>query len=567
MGDKPQPARPTREEQAMREIGVTDISPRLAMVMTLAFCGLIAAVPLWEEFAPRRSGATPRHWSVAGLVPTWNEVKGIASSSSPWQATLAVNARILREIKAYEDGLKENSALVQALVPLMQVPITGWLKGGNEDAYVGRDGWLFYRKDIDSLTSRGFLEPDILARRAAGGSELVAPPQPDPIKAIVDFRDQLAGRGIALVVVPVPVKPSVYPERFSARYEGRTSVVQNPSFAAFLARLEQERVNCLDLAPLLAEAKAAAADRPLYLATDTHWTPAGMELAAAALARLARATVPLPPATDRFRAVTTEVTALGDVAGMLKLPPEPRIFAAETVTLRQVQDGAAVIRPDGKAEVLFLGDSFANIYSLGPMGWGDGAGLVEHLALALGLPLDAITRNDAGSFATRKMLAEELERGSDRLAGKKLVIWEFAARELAWGDWKILPLTLGDKRETGMYVPPAGTTKVVRGVVRAVSPAPKPGSVPYKDHVVMAHVAELESADDPAAGGREAVVFTWSMRDNVQTAAAAWRPGDVVELRLRPWADVSAKYEAINRSELDDEAVLLAEPTWGELQP
>jgi hypothetical protein len=41
----------------------------------------------------------------------------------------------------------------------------------------------------------------------------------------------------------------------------------------------------------------------------------------------------------------------------------------------------------------------------------------------------------------------------------------------------------------------------------------------------------------------------------------------VVELRLRPWADVSAKYEAINRSELDDEAVLLAEPNWGELQP
>lgn len=565
MGATPKPAKLTREEQAMREIGVTDISPPLALLMTLAFCGLIAAVPLWEEFAPRKSGATARHWSVAGLVPTWTEVRSIASSSSPWQATLAVNARILREIKAYEDGLKENSTLVQALVPLMQVPISGWLRGGNEDAYIGRDGWLFYRKDIDSLTGHGFLEPDILARRAAGGSELVAPPQPDPIKAIVDFRDQLASRGIALIVVPVPVKPSVYPERFSARYEGRTGVVQNPSFAAFLERLERERVICLDLAPLLAEAKAA--DGPLYLATDTHWTPAGMELAAAALAGLARATAPLPPATDRFRAVTTEITALGDVAGMLKIPPERNIFTAETVPLRQVQDGTAVMRPDAKAEVLFLGDSFTNIYSLAPMGWGDGAGLVEHLALALGLPVDAITRNDAGSFATREMLAKELQRGNDRLAGKKLVIWEFAARELAWGDWKILPMALGERRETGMYVPPAGTTKVVRGVVRAVSPAPKPGSVPYKDHVVMAHVAELESADDPAAGGREAVVFTWSMRDNVQTAAAAWRPGDVVELRLRPWADVSAKYEAINRSELDDEAVLLAEPAWGELQP
>jgi hypothetical protein len=95
----------------------------------------------------------------------------------------------------------------------------------------------------------------------------VAPPQPDPIKAILDFRDQLASRGIALIVMPVPVKPTVYPERFSARYEGRTGVVQNPSFTAFLERLEQEGVTCLDVAPLLAEAKSAAADRSLYLTT------------------------------------------------------------------------------------------------------------------------------------------------------------------------------------------------------------------------------------------------------------------------------------------------------------
>ena len=174
---KTKPEKLTREQQAMREIGVTDISPGVALAMTLAFCGLIAAVPLWEEFAPRRSGAMARHWSVAGLVPTWSEVQGIATSSSPWQATLKVNARILREIKTYEDGLKADSTIVQALVPLMQVPISGWLKGGNEDAYIGRDGWLFYRKDIDSLTGHGFLDPAVLARRVAGGSELVAPPR------------------------------------------------------------------------------------------------------------------------------------------------------------------------------------------------------------------------------------------------------------------------------------------------------------------------------------------------------------------------------------------------------
>jgi alginate O-acetyltransferase complex protein AlgJ len=124
-------------------------------------------------------------------------------------------------------------------------------------------------------------------------------------------------------------------------------------------------------------------------------------------------------------------------------------------------------------------------------------------------------------------------------------------------------MTLGEKRDAGMYVPVAGKTVDVRAVVSAASPAPRPGSVPYKDHIVMVHLAEIESTDDPAADGKEAVVFVWSMRDNVATAASRYRPGDAVRLRLRPWADVAEKYEAINRSELEDDELLLAEPAWG----
>jgi len=41
-------------------------------------------------------------------------------------------------------------------------------------------------------------------------------------------------------------------------------------------------------------------------------------------------------------------------------------------------------------------------------------------------------------------------------------------------------------------------------------------------------------------------------------------PGDAVKLCLRPWAEMAATYDAINRSELDDENLLLAEPAWGE---
>ena len=82
-----------------------------------------------------------------------------------------------------------------------------------------------------------------------------------------------------------------------------------------------------------------------------------------------------------------------------------------------------------------LGDSFANIYSLASMGWGDSAGLVEHLSYALGRPVDRILQNDDGAFATRDILRRD---GPARLAGKRVVIWQFAARELAFGDWRVI---------------------------------------------------------------------------------------------------------------------------------
>ena len=92
--------------------------------------------------------------------------------------------------------------------------------------------------------------------------------------------------------------------------------------------------------------------------------------------------------------------------------------------------------------MLLLGDSFCNVFTLGQMGWGEAAGLAPQLARALRADVDVIAQNDAGAFATRQLLWNELsnpEPGKpDRLSGKKVVIWEFASRELAVGNWKPL---------------------------------------------------------------------------------------------------------------------------------
>ena len=65
------------------------------------------------------------------------------------------------------------------------------------------------------------------------------------------------------------------------------------------------------------------------------------------------------------------------------------------------------------------------------------------MALALGRPVDVLSQNDSGAYASRKLLSEALGAGEDRLAGKKVVVWEFASRELAVGDWKPMTYELG----------------------------------------------------------------------------------------------------------------------------
>jgi alginate O-acetyltransferase complex protein AlgJ len=126
---------------------------------------------------------------------------------------------------------------------------------------------------------------------------------------------------------------------------------------------------------------------------------------------------------------------------MLKLPEDQQLFRPQTVLVHQVQDANGnPWEPDASADVLLLGDSFTNIFTLEGMGWGTAAGLAPHLALSLARPLDVIAQNDAGAFATRQSLSRELAAGQDRLAGKRVVIWEFASRELSVGDWKPLEL-------------------------------------------------------------------------------------------------------------------------------
>jgi alginate O-acetyltransferase complex protein AlgJ len=548
--------RVSREEEAELALKHTVYTRGTRWLLIALFLLTITSVPAIqfavELRSPRPSGGLAT-FDLYKAYPAWAKIRAVRNGADLWHL-LPRGA----DLKAAEKTIESESVVSAWLLPRVQSVLTGRLRAGNEQVYLGRDAWLFYRPDVDYITGPPFLDPSQMRHRAR-----VDRVQPDPVKAIVDFRNQLAARGIDLIAMPVPMKPGIDGNKLSARAE-ESAPFHNVSFTEFKARLENTGVRVFDPSSSLMERKTALSRAPIYLESDTHWRPETMEFVAEKLAAFIQA----PPSAQRtvLQVSEKEINGLGDLARMLRLPPTQSIYRPEKVTIHEVLFGNATWRPSKDADILLLGDSFSNIFSLDALGWGESAGFAEHLSRALdGRPLDCILRNSDAAFATREILSRELARGRDRLAGKKLVVWEFAARELAFGDWKLLKMKLGQPAPARFFVPKTNEEIVVSGTVEAVSSVPQPGSAPYKDHILTLHLTDLAVEGRSANETLESLVYLESMHDNVLTAAARLRPGDRVTLRLRAWTDVSDRYEKINRSEIDDPSIQLEEPCWGEL--
>lgn len=300
----------------------------------------------------------------------------------------------LREI---EENLTSTSRLLGALRPLAgHLPVGAVLADGK--VLRGRDGWLFYRPGVAAA----------VARPAA---------QPDPVPAVVDFRAQLAARGVDMILVLVPNKESVYPEMLGAR-QGGNRVTERT-----LAALRAEGVEVIDLRGPLLAAKPAA-PRPLYLAQDTHWSPDGVAVAARVLAgHLAGR---LPTGTRDFPTEPVHVDWHGDLARMLGASttvPEPL----------ETQQVAGCV--SDAAPLLLIGDSFLRVFQADRPG---NAGLAAQLARHLHQPVAQLAIDGGGATLVR----QELARRPELLAGKKLVVWEVVERDfsLELDQWPIVPL-------------------------------------------------------------------------------------------------------------------------------
>ena len=560
----------TREEVARIELGHTEVRPRLARVMVVVFLATAALPPCLQtamDVARQRSAppapsaegtpvpaVPPNAFSLLPGPEQWRRVRSPVDL-----VALVPSARTLRQ---FEERLEDTSLATRTLAPWVGWVIKGILRGGDEQAWFGRDGWLFYRPSVDSVTGPGFLTRRWQSERLRTADISSSPPQPDPLKALIQFHRQLAAREIALVVIPTPGKETVYPEKLTPRWRGGPVALQNPSFDRFVSELSREGVKVFDPAPLLAELKKRSGE-DVYLRTDTHWSAMAMQHVATRLATwLGECNLVPAGSAAPWQVRKQTVSNAGDIAVMLNLPKNQDFFPPETVQIaRVVTPEGRPWEPDAGAPVLLMGDSFCNMYSLADMGWGDSAGLAEHLSAALGQPLDRLVINAGGAHTTRQELARELASGRDRLARKRVVIYQFAARELAFGDWRLLDLarTSSPPRQTTSL----GREVVVRGRVSAIARLPQPGSVPYRDCLVAIHLTQVRRAPTGTTD-EELLVYALGMRDNRWLPVSSVTAGDEVRCRLREWSEVERRYGAYNRAELEN-LELLALPTfWAE---
>ena len=328
-----------------------------------------------------------------------------------------------RYLRAFEKKVEDENALVLAVRPRYQLAVWNIFNDPGEKVVLGagEDRWLFYRQDVEFL-----VQPSPLDVRSAKLD--------NPIAAIEKFRDQLKAKGVELLVVITPGKPSIYPERLT----GASAVVNGKGHGkAILDSLARLRLNTVDLyTPLLAAKADDAALGPLYLNDDTHWTPRGAELAAAVIAGKVRGmaeagAVDIGEESMNYVASDSVADRMGDIGEMSGLN-KFGVFKAQRVTGHVV----APFKDDFRqAKILILGDSFSRIYQTdSPVN----AGWIAHFAKNMNRPVASIVSDGGASTLVR----EKLARKAGVLKGKKLLIWEFVERDLRFGaeGWKDVEL-------------------------------------------------------------------------------------------------------------------------------
>ncbi|WP_173475806.1 hypothetical protein [Fibrobacter succinogenes] len=422
---------------------------------------------------------------------------------SLWRAFLDVKhygVWTSRYLRAFENKIDDESAIVLALRPKYQLAVWNLFSDPGEKVVLGAAGdcigagcgrdtaaasdrWLFYRQDVEFL-----VQPSPLDVRSAKLD--------NPVKAIERFRDQLKAKGVELLVVITPGKPSIYPERLTGKNSdgagnagaenaagtaaGENAVGLQSHGKKILDSLTRAGFNTVDLyTPLLAAKSRDSVEGALYLNDDTHWTPRGAEIAADVIAKNVREMVAAGivkfRGRDEVRYIAADSVAdrmgdVGEMSGLNKFNAfKVQKVTGHVVSQQNIKDRTEKLPMDTacvaaaknackKSDSCFIAQSAlcerdTVLYDTTITPFKDDFRKSE--ILILGDSFSRIYQTDspvnAGWIAhfaknmnrpvasivsdggASTLVREKLARKASVLKGKKLLIWEFVERDLRFG--------------------------------------------------------------------------------------------------------------------------------------
>ena len=310
------------------------------------------------------------------------------------------------DISALADGRAESAlqAAFEESVPFRKAAVAAsaavrhsLFGEGFSGVLPGADGWLFSSEEFER--NLGYLEGtfDDTVTRA---------------------RDELAERGIGLVVAIVPSKTRAMPDQLGNIRIPKAAI---PRYESVIDRLEGLSVSAVDLLKAFSSAGLGA---ELFLRADSHWSPEGAKIAASAVAATVRSVVPdLPMSSVRTERVG-DIIRDGDLMSFMPkrgtsarpLPP-PQTLQTYVTT---VESGAGLFGAQ-VIPVALVGTSFSAEQAFHFEGF-----------LKQALSVDVLNLSAVGKGPFTPM-DEALEGTILADAGVRVVVWEIPERYIPAG--------------------------------------------------------------------------------------------------------------------------------------
>ncbi len=292
--------------------------------------------------------------------------------------------------------------------------------------------WFFLVRELKQIAAGRFWEEPW---------EDVAENKTDPLPSALEFQKLLKAKGIKLIVVPIPAKASIYPDKFSAKY----SPGDVQSLSPLIKRFSDAGLNVVDLEPMFLARRNIAPDDLLYCAQDAHFSALACELVSDYVFQQVNEIVKPKENSDLGLSPIEVIKIVGDQVRYSEWEKE---VEPETLNVRyagkKVKGKIAALKRDPASSVLLLGDSHTLVFHEGEKAGMHcrGAGLFDHLSAKFGMPIDLVGVRGSGLVQARKQLYYRAASIDDYWATKKVVVWVFSTREFTQSYDKMVSIPI-----------------------------------------------------------------------------------------------------------------------------